>query len=92
MSEGMSKCPRCGGELEYNRVVEQQVREGSDVALVRVRADVCMRCGERLFNPQMTARLAKARRLLKAGVAKKAIGCVYDLSDEPELRDDVAAE
>jgi len=90
--DGMSQCPRCGGELEYDREVEHQVRHENDVALVRVRADVCTRCGERLFDPQMTALLAKARRLLKAGGLHKAIGRVYDLTDDPELRDDLAAE
>lgn len=82
MSEGLSKCPRCGGELEYDREVQHPVREGNDVALVRVHADVCTRCGERLFNPDMTERLARARQMLKTGGVHKTVGRVYDLNDE----------
>ena len=82
MSDGLSKCPRCGGELEYDREAQHPVRECHDVALVRVHADVCSRCGDRLFNPDMTERLARARKMLKTGGGHKAVGHVHDLNDE----------
>jgi YgiT-type zinc finger domain-containing protein len=44
-------CPRCGGELDRARDVVRDVREGNDVALVTVRADVCPRCAEVLLHP-----------------------------------------
>ena len=91
MTEGLSACPRCGGELEYGREVQHPVREGNDMALVRVHADVCTRCGERLFSAPTSMLLAKARSMLKAGAFHHAIGRVYDLTDAPELRDEAAA-
>ena len=42
------KCPVCGGEL-VEKEVEKLVRGGSHTAVLRVRAEVCLRCGERLY-------------------------------------------
>ena len=42
------KCPVCGGELE-NKQVEKLLRvEGNTVAM-KVTAEVCLHCGERLY-------------------------------------------
>jgi len=79
MKEGLSMCPRCGGELDYGRAIEWPVREGNDVAIVKVEADVCTRCGEQLLYPGMVDKLTNAKRQLKAGSAGDAVGRVYDL-------------
>lgn len=48
------KCPICGGEL-ISKEVEKLLRGGVHTASIRVQADVCLRCGERLY-PQETVR------------------------------------
>ena len=42
------KCPVCGGEL-VEKEVEKLLRGGMHAAVLKVRADVCLRCGERLY-------------------------------------------
>lgn len=71
-------CPRCGGDLDRDRSVERSVREGNDVALVIVQADVCLRCGEVLLHPGMVERLFRSRDLLRAGPAAPIVGRVFD--------------
>ena len=72
-------CVRCGAELDYSREIDRLVREGNDVGIVRVRADVCPLCGEVLLNPGMPGLLLDARDTLRQGRAGWATGCVYDL-------------
>jgi YgiT-type zinc finger domain-containing protein len=43
------KCPVCGGEMA-EKEVEEILRGGANTAVVRVRAEVCLHCGERLFS------------------------------------------
>ena len=78
-AQGPSSCPRCGGELDRGRRIERSVREGNDLALVTVEADICQRCGEVLLYPGMVDRLSRARDLLRAGSASPAVGQVFDL-------------
>lgn len=49
------KCPVCGGEL-VEKEVEKLLRGGVHMAVLRVQAEVCLRCGERLYS-QETVRL-----------------------------------
>ena len=46
-----SQCPACGGEL-VEKEVEKLLRGGIHTAVMRVRAEVCLRCGERLYPPE----------------------------------------
>jgi YgiT-type zinc finger domain-containing protein len=48
------ECPVCGGEL-VEKEVEKLLRGGVHTAVLKVRAEVCLRCGERLY-PQETVR------------------------------------
>lgn len=48
------KCPVCGGEL-ITKEVEKLLRGGVHTAVLRVQAEVCLRCGERI-HPQETVR------------------------------------
>lgn len=48
------KCPVCGGEL-VEKEVEKLLRGGVHTAVLKVRAEVCLRCGEHLY-PQETVR------------------------------------
>jgi YgiT-type zinc finger domain-containing protein len=49
------ECPVCGGEM-IEKEVEKLLRGGIHTAAIKVRAEVCLRCGERLY-PQETVRL-----------------------------------
>ena len=74
-----SRCPRCGGELDYDQELERAVRGGNDVAIVLVKADVCQRCGEALLHPGMADRILSARRALEKKIAAPVVGSVFDL-------------
>ncbi len=54
------KCPVCGGELGEKNV-EKLLRGGHHTATLRVPADVCLHCGERLYAEE-TVRLFEELR------------------------------
>lgn len=58
------KCPICAGELE-ERTVEKLLRGGVHTAAVKVRAEVCLRCGERLYSQQDVERFEDIRAKLR---------------------------
>jgi YgiT-type zinc finger domain-containing protein len=60
----LDKCPICAGELE-ERIVEKLLRGGVHTAAVRVRAEVCLRCGERLYSTQDVERFEDIRTKLQ---------------------------
>lgn len=55
-----SKCPICGGEL-IEKEVEKLLRGGDNTAAVKVRAEVCLHCGERLYSPETIKRFERIR-------------------------------
>ncbi len=44
-----NKCPICGKEL-ITKKVEKLLRGGNNTAIVKVEAEVCLHCGERLYS------------------------------------------
>jgi len=54
------KCPVCGGEV-IEKDVEKLLRGGVHVAVVTVRAEVCLRCGERLYSRETVKRFEQIR-------------------------------
>ena len=64
MSWPFEKCPSCGGELA-EKFVEKLLRGGSDTAVLKVRADVCVRCGERLYPVDTVKRFEAIRTQLE---------------------------
>jgi YgiT-type zinc finger domain-containing protein len=54
------KCPICGGEL-VEKEVEKLLRGGSHTGVLKVRADVCLHCGERLYSQETVRRFAEIR-------------------------------
>jgi len=46
-----NKCPLCGGEV-IEKEVEQLLRGGNNTAAIKVKADVCLRCGERMYSKE----------------------------------------
>ena len=60
------KCPVCGGELE-EKEVEKLLRGGVHTATIKVLAEVCLRCGERLYSQETVKRFEEIRRKLERG-------------------------
>jgi len=58
------KCPVCGGELE-EKEVEKLLRGGVHTAVMKVHAEVCLHCGERLYSPETVRRFEEIRRKLE---------------------------
>ncbi len=58
------KCPVCGGEV-VEKDVEKLLRGGVHTAVVRVRAEVCLRCGERLYAEETIRRFEAIRGKLE---------------------------
>jgi YgiT-type zinc finger domain-containing protein len=59
------KCPVCGGEL-VEKEVEKLLRGGVHTAVVRVRAEVCLHCGERLYSQETVQRFEEIRTKLQS--------------------------
>jgi YgiT-type zinc finger domain-containing protein len=57
------KCPVCGGEL-VEKEVEKVLKGGKNTAIVKVQAEVCLHCGERLYAPEAISRFEDIRRKL----------------------------
>jgi len=58
-----SKCPVCGGEV-VEKDVEKLLRGGVHIAVVTVRAEVCLHCGERLYSKETISRFEQIRAKL----------------------------
>ena len=58
------KCPVCGGELVRKRV-EKLLRGGDHTASLRIDAEVCLHCGERLYSPEVIRRFEEIRGKLE---------------------------
>ena len=57
-------CPLCGGLLA-EKDVEKVLRGGGDMAVLRVRAEVCQRCGERLYSEETVRKFEEVRGKLR---------------------------
>ena len=58
------KCPICGGEL-VTKEVEKLLRGGVHTASLRVQAEVCLHCGERLYDQKTVRRFEEIRAKLE---------------------------
>ncbi|MCS7081163.1 MAG: YgiT-type zinc finger protein [Chloracidobacterium sp.] len=57
------KCPVCGGEV-VEKDMEKLLRGGIHTAVCSARADICLRCGERLYAAETVMRFEQIRRKL----------------------------
>ena len=57
------QCPVCGGEM-VEKEVEKLLRGGNHTAVVRVKAEVCLHCGERLYSKETISRFEQIRTKL----------------------------
>ncbi len=65
-----SKCPVCGGEM-IEKDVEKLLRGGVHTAVLAVRAEVCLHCGERLYSTEIVSRFEQIRtKLARQDVAE----------------------
>jgi YgiT-type zinc finger domain-containing protein len=60
------KCPVCGGEV-VEKEVEKLLRGGGNTATVRVAAEVCLQCGERLYDQETIRCFERIRDRLGRG-------------------------
>ena len=60
------KCPVCGGEL-VEKEVEKLLRGGIHVAILKVHAEVCLHCGERLYSQATVRQFEEIRAKLRRG-------------------------
>ena len=58
------KCPVCGGEL-VEKEVEKLLKGGMHTAVFKVHAEVCLRCGERLYAAETVKRFEQIRQKLE---------------------------
>ena len=65
-----SKCPVCGGEM-VEKEVEKLLRGGKNTAAVKVRAEVCLHCGERLYSQETVRMFEKIRTKLARDETKE---------------------
>lgn len=63
------KCPLCGGEV-VEKEVEKLLKGNGNTAIVKVKAEVCLHCGERLYAPDVIAKFEDIRKRLKKGEIK----------------------
>jgi YgiT-type zinc finger domain-containing protein len=61
-----SKCPVCGGEM-VEKQVEKLLRGGANTAVLEVWAEVCLRCGERLYSQETVRQFEQIRAKLERG-------------------------
>jgi len=57
-------CPVCGGELETKQV-EKLLRGGGNTVSVKVTAEVCLHCGERLYTEDVVRTFEEIRGKLQ---------------------------
>ena len=58
------KCPVCGSEL-VEKEVEKLLRGGIHTAILKVCAEVCLRCGEHLYTQDTVRRFEEIRAKLE---------------------------
>jgi YgiT-type zinc finger domain-containing protein len=59
-----NQCPVCGGEM-VEKEVEKLLRGGAHMAVVTVRAEVCLKCGERLYSTETIRQFEQIRAKLE---------------------------
>lgn len=59
-----NKCPICDGEV-VEKEVEKLLRGGKNTAVVRVQAEVCLHCGERMYSKETVSSFEQIRAKLE---------------------------
>jgi len=56
-------CPICGGKIA-EKEVEKVLKGGTNTAIMKLTAEVCLHCGERLYTPETVSRFEGIRKKL----------------------------
>ena len=75
------RCPVCGGNL-VEKEVEKVLRGGVNTAVLKVSAELCLRCGERLYSQDTVRRFERIRAKLERQETGEfqAIGVSYQVA------------
>lgn len=57
------RCPICKGEI-VDKEVEKVLKGGTNTGIIKVKAEVCLHCGERLYTPETISRFEDIREKL----------------------------
>ena len=57
------RCPICGGKIA-EKEVEKVLKGGTNTAIIKVTAEVCLHCGEQLYTPETISRFDGIRKKL----------------------------
>jgi len=57
------RCPICKGEI-VDKEVEKVLKGGTNTAIIKVKVEVCLHCGERLYTPETVSRFEDIREKL----------------------------
>ncbi len=58
------KCPVCSGEV-VEKEVEKLLQGGQNTAVVRLKTEVCLHCGEKLYSKEMISFFEQIRSKLE---------------------------
>ena len=58
------KCPVCGSEM-IEKEVKKLLRGGNHTAILKVHAEVCLHCGERLYSQETVRKFEEIRSKLE---------------------------
>ncbi len=64
------KCAFCGGEVEKRDVTFTYDEDGDFLIIEHVPAEVCVKCGEKTYSPEVTDELLRMAREKAAPVRK----------------------
>ena len=59
-----NKCPICRGEV-IEKEVEKLLRRGNNTAIIKVQAEVCLHCGERIYSQDTIRKFEEIRQKLE---------------------------
>ena len=77
----VERCPVCGSDL-VEKEVEKVLRGGVNTAVLKVSAELCLRCGERLYSQETVRRFERIRAKLERQETGEfqAIGVSYQVA------------
>lgn len=67
MATHVTRCFHCGGTDLENREVEELLSVENNVVRCKVPATVCLRCGERYFDPDTVRQFEDIRAHVRSG-------------------------
>jgi YgiT-type zinc finger domain-containing protein len=77
------KCPICKGEM-VEKEVEKLLRGGNNTAVIKVKAEVCLHCGERFYSKNTISKFEEIRMKLEKNEVSnfELLGETYKVKNE----------